>query len=85
MGSAFGSLFGGRLSDNKGHRKAILYLAILFFFSAVGCVIAPNTTIMVFSVFYWDLLLVVHRSLFHLILPKCHLQNGVVGWLHKMN
>lgn len=47
LGAAFGSIFGGRLSDNKGRRKVILYLAILFFFSAAGCVIAPNTTIMV--------------------------------------
>ncbi|MBM7656025.1 sugar porter family MFS transporter [Neobacillus cucumis] len=47
LGAAFGSLFGGRLSDNKGRRKAIMYLAILFLFSALGCVIAPNTTVMV--------------------------------------
>ncbi|WP_274609633.1 sugar porter family MFS transporter [Priestia megaterium] len=47
LGAAFGSIFGGRLSDNKGRRKVILYLAILFFFSAAGCVVAPNTTIMV--------------------------------------
>ncbi|WP_081810851.1 sugar porter family MFS transporter [Bacillus sp. UNC438CL73TsuS30] len=48
LGAAFGSIFGGRLSDNKGHRKAIMYLAILFFFSTCGCVISPNTTIIVF-------------------------------------
>ncbi|WP_299094273.1 sugar porter family MFS transporter [uncultured Metabacillus sp.] len=47
LGAAFGSIFGGRLSDTKGRRKVILYLAMLFFFSAAGCVIAPNTTIMV--------------------------------------
>ncbi|MGM7724310.1 sugar porter family MFS transporter [Metabacillus sp. Hm71] len=46
LGAAFGSIFGGRLSDTKGRRKVILYLAMLFFFSAAGCVIAPNTTIM---------------------------------------
>lgn len=43
LGAAIGSIFGGRLSDNKGHRKTILYLAILFFFAALGCVVAPNT------------------------------------------
>lgn len=47
LGAAIGSIFGGRLSDNKGHRKTILYLAILFFFAALGCVVAPNTTIMI--------------------------------------
>jgi major inositol transporter-like SP family MFS transporter len=47
LGAAFGSIFGGRLSDSRGRRKVILYLAILFFFSAAGCVIAPNMTVMV--------------------------------------
>ncbi|WP_129726096.1 sugar porter family MFS transporter [Ectobacillus funiculus] len=47
LGAAFGSIFGGRLSDSQGRRKVILYLAILFFFSAAGCVIAPNMTVMV--------------------------------------
>lgn len=47
LGAAFGSLFGGRLADNKGRRKVILYLAMLFFFAAAGCAIAPSTTIMV--------------------------------------
>lgn len=47
LGAAFGSIFGGKLSDTKGRRKVILYLAVLFFFSAAGCVIAPNTSVMV--------------------------------------
>ncbi|GKU83597.1 sugar porter family MFS transporter [Niallia sp. NCCP-28] len=47
LGAAFGSIFSGRLSDNKGRRKVILYLAILFFFSALGCVIAPNIMLMI--------------------------------------
>ncbi|WP_342045136.1 sugar porter family MFS transporter [Bacillus sp. OTU530] len=47
LGAAFGSIFGGRLSDTRGHRKAIMYLAILFFLSALGCSIAPNTNILV--------------------------------------
>src|SRR5581483_2368771 len=47
LGAALGSIFGGRLSDTKGHRKSIVYLAILFFFSALGCTLAPNTNILV--------------------------------------
>ncbi|MHA7098194.1 sugar porter family MFS transporter [Priestia aryabhattai] len=47
LGAAFGSIFGGRLADNKGRRKGILYLAILFFFASLGCVLSPNITIMV--------------------------------------
>lgn len=47
LGNAFGSLLGGRLSDKQGRRKVILYLAILFLFSTIGCVIAPNAAIMV--------------------------------------
>ncbi|MFP7472918.1 sugar porter family MFS transporter [Niallia taxi] len=47
LGAAFGSIFGGRLADTKGRRRIILYLAVLFFFSAAGCVIAPNTAVMV--------------------------------------
>ena len=47
LGAAFGSIFGGRLADTKGRRRVILYLAILFFFSAAGCVIAPNTSVMI--------------------------------------
>ncbi|MHA2959262.1 sugar porter family MFS transporter [Priestia megaterium] len=47
LGAAFGSIFGGRLADNKGRRKVILYLAILFFFASLGCVLSPNITTMV--------------------------------------
>ncbi|MFP3126019.1 sugar porter family MFS transporter [Ectobacillus funiculus] len=47
LGAAFGSIFGGRLSDTKGRRKSIVYLAILFFFATVGCAIAPNTNTLV--------------------------------------
>jgi len=47
LGAAFGSLFGGRLSDLKGRRQAILSLAIVFFFATLGCVFAPNATVMV--------------------------------------
>lgn len=47
LGAAFGALFGGRLADNQGSRKTIMYLAILFFFATIGCVLSPNVTTMV--------------------------------------
>jgi major inositol transporter-like SP family MFS transporter len=47
LGAAFGAVFGGRLSDRFGRRKLILYLAILFTFTTLGCTFAPNATVMV--------------------------------------
>ncbi|MCM3654400.1 sugar porter family MFS transporter [Metabacillus litoralis] len=47
LGAAFGALFGGRLADHQGSRKTIMYLAILFFFATIGCVLSPNVTTMV--------------------------------------
>jgi major inositol transporter-like SP family MFS transporter len=47
FGAAFGSVFGGRLSDRNGRRKTILYLAALFFIATLGCTLAPDATVMV--------------------------------------
>lgn len=47
LGAAFGAAFGGRLSDRFGRRKLILYLAVLFTFTTLGCTFAPNATAMV--------------------------------------
>ncbi|SDE55793.1 MFS transporter, SP family, major inositol transporter [Priestia aryabhattai B8W22] len=47
FGAAFGAVFGGRLSDYNGRRKTILYLAILFFISTIGCAVSPNATIII--------------------------------------
>lgn len=47
LGAAFGAVFAGRLVDMKGRRKIIMYLAMLFFFSTIGCVFSPNVSIMV--------------------------------------
>ncbi|MBU3573449.1 sugar porter family MFS transporter [Priestia aryabhattai] len=47
FGAAFGAVVGGRLADYNGRRKAILYLAILFFVSTIGCTISPNAAIMI--------------------------------------
>ncbi|MFE2494423.1 sugar porter family MFS transporter [Streptomyces scopuliridis] len=51
FGAALGALFGGRLSDRRGRRKNILMLALIFFFGALGCTLAPNTEIMVVARF----------------------------------
>jgi major inositol transporter-like SP family MFS transporter len=46
-GAAIGSLAGGGMADKYGRRKNILHLALLFFFAALGCTLAPNVQIMV--------------------------------------
>lgn len=52
LGAAFGSVLGGKLSDYIGRRKNILYLALLFFITTLGCTLAPNVTIMVICRFF---------------------------------
>ncbi len=47
LGAAFGAVFSGRLSDHFGRRKLILYLAVLFTFTTLGCTFAPNATVMI--------------------------------------
>ena len=47
LGAALGAFLGGRLSDYTGRRKNILFLSILFFFSTIGCTLAPNVTVMI--------------------------------------
>ncbi|MED4549052.1 MULTISPECIES: sugar porter family MFS transporter [Bacillus] len=51
LGAALGAVFGGRLSDYIGRRKNIIFLAVLFFFSTLGCTLAPDVTVMVISRF----------------------------------
>lgn len=47
LGAAFGAMFGGRLSDRYGRRKMIIYIAVLFFITTLGCTFAPNAISMV--------------------------------------
>jgi len=51
LGAAIGATAGGRVSDRAGRRKNILFLALLFFFGALACSLAPNVEIMVASRF----------------------------------
>jgi major inositol transporter-like SP family MFS transporter len=46
-GAAFGALYGGRLSDRYGRKRAILGLAVLFFIGALGTALAPDLVVMV--------------------------------------
>ncbi|MEU0170094.1 sugar porter family MFS transporter [Streptomyces iakyrus] len=47
LGAALGAVTGGRLSDARGRRRAILLLAVLFFAGALGCTLAPTTEVMI--------------------------------------
>ncbi|MFI2435019.1 sugar porter family MFS transporter [Streptomyces sp. NPDC018693] len=51
LGAALGAVTGGRLSDQRGRRRAILLLAVLFFVGALGCTLAPTTAVMVVARF----------------------------------
>ncbi|KAB1642321.1 sugar porter family MFS transporter [Gulosibacter chungangensis] len=55
IGAAAGAMVGGRLSDAYGRRRMIIWLAVLFFFSALGCVVAPNFEVMVVARFFLGL------------------------------
>jgi len=47
IGAMLGALCSGRLSDLKGRRRSILFLAVLFFIGALGCSLAPTLDVMV--------------------------------------
>ncbi|ORM71756.1 sugar porter family MFS transporter [Pantoea rwandensis] len=46
FGAAFGSLFGGLLSDRQGRRKNLLWVAIIFIFGALATAVAWDITSM---------------------------------------
>ncbi len=47
LGAALGAVLGGRLSDHQGRRKNIIYLAVLFIITTLGCTFAPSVSVMV--------------------------------------
>lgn len=47
FGAAIGSVTGGRIADLMGRRKMILALAVIFFFAAMGCTLAPSVYVMI--------------------------------------
>nr|WP_283813485.1 MFS transporter [Pseudomonas rhodesiae] len=47
IGAMLGALCSGRLSDLKGRRRIILFLAVLFFLGALACALAPTLNVMV--------------------------------------
>ncbi|QNP74282.1 sugar porter family MFS transporter [Streptomyces roseirectus] len=51
LGAALGAVVGGRLSDARGRRRTILWLAVLFFAGALGATLAPDTASMVVARF----------------------------------
>ena len=51
LGATFGSVIGGKVSDMQGRRKNIFLLSVLFFLATLGCSLAPNFEVMVFSRF----------------------------------
>ena len=48
IGAAFGSVFGGGLSDRFGRRRMLLWLAVIFFVGAVGAALSPTMHVMAF-------------------------------------
>ena len=51
VGAAVGSFGGGKLADSQGRKKNILWLAMIFFGSTLGCSLAPNFYVMLVSRF----------------------------------
>ncbi len=47
FGAAIGAFTGGRIADNRGRRKMLLYLAVLFFVAAIGCSLAPTAQVLI--------------------------------------
>ena len=51
VGAAVGSFCGGKLADYQGRKTNILWLAVIFFVSTLGCSLAPSFHVMLVSRF----------------------------------
>ena len=47
LGCAVGALVGGRIADMIGRKKTLLYLAVLFFLTTLGCALSVNAVMMI--------------------------------------
>lgn len=47
FGAAIGSFAGGRIADNHGRRRMLLYLALIFFCAALGCSLSPTAEVLI--------------------------------------
>ncbi|MCO7176202.1 sugar porter family MFS transporter [Sporolactobacillus kofuensis] len=55
LGAAFGAVFTGKLADSKGRKRVIMYLALVFLVTTLGCSVAQNALMMVFFRFFLGL------------------------------
>lgn len=51
VGAAFGAAIGGWLADRLGRKRAMLLIAVVFFTGTLGCVFAPDLSVMLPSRF----------------------------------
>lgn len=49
LGAALGAVLGGRISDAQGRRVHLIQVAVLFFVGTLGCVFAPELTVLLIS------------------------------------
>ncbi len=47
LGCAVGALVGGRIADMIGRKRTLLYLAVLFFLTTLGCALSLNAVMMI--------------------------------------
>lgn len=47
IGAAVGAIVGGRMNDVLGRKRALTYIAVVFFVSTLGCVFAPTLWVMI--------------------------------------
>lgn len=47
LGAAVGAILWGRFADKYGRKKILRILAVIFFFSTIGCAVSPNAQIII--------------------------------------